>query len=61
MVNTHRYTLPHGGIVTSPARAAAAVFLVLVSKGVPFPITVVSVDYARDAYIIVMAYNGEPL
>jgi len=58
-MNEHSYTIPHEGIVASPARAAAAVFLVLMAKGAALPIIAVSTAHDADADVVIVIYKGD--
>ncbi len=55
----HVYTLPHGGSVTTAARAAAAVFLVLMANGAKLPIIVGASRREGDNYVVTLSYKGD--
>lgn len=57
----HAYTIPHGDSVTSPARAAAAIVLVLLSKKVPFPVLIIDAVEINGKYAVTVQYKGDRL
>jgi hypothetical protein len=57
----HAYTIPHGGPVTSVSRAAAAIILVLVAKGVPFPVLLIDAAEVDGSYTVTVHYKGDRL